>query len=145
MGHDWQDRLPGGTEHVLIVEDEDALRESLCAVLERLGYEVSSASNGVEAEAIAGRTEIDLMMMDVILPAICGLTLAESIAAKQANVRILYMSGYTTEEVLDDHGRAPGLGFLQKPFGVETLATKLRDLLEVPLADPRLTQAAEPH
>ncbi len=131
MGHDWQDRLPGGTEHVLVVEDGDALREGLCAVLERLGYEVSSARDGPEAEAIAGRTEIDLLLMDVILPATCGLTLAESIVEQQADVRILYMSGYTTEEVLDDHGRSPGLGFLQKPFDVETLATKLRNLLEL--------------
>ncbi|RMH11347.1 MAG: response regulator [Gemmatimonadetes bacterium] len=123
--------LPRGSERVLVVEDQDALRESLCTVLARLGYHVFQAKNPYHAEAIAIEAQVDVLLMDVILPSVCGITLAEQIARHRPNVKILYMSGYTTEEVMQDHGEhPPGMDFLQKPFDVRTLATRLRELLD---------------
>lgn len=136
-------QLPAGTERVLVVEDQDALRESLSVVLDRLGYDVYQASTEKEAKFVAGAVEIDLLITDVVIPSTCGVTVAGIVTDYRPDVPILYMSGYTTDEVLREHGEhPPGLDFLQKPFEIEDLVKKVRELLDGPVAPSPLTASA---
>jgi len=124
--------LPPGRETILLVEDEDGVRSLTRAILERSGYEVLEASNGVEALRLAAsRAEgIDLLLTDVVMPEMDGRSLARRLAASRSETRILYMSGYI-DQVLEDQGRGPGGAFLQKPFLADILLSKVRETLEL--------------
>jgi two-component system cell cycle sensor histidine kinase/response regulator CckA len=121
-----------GSETVLLVEDDLALRELLLSLLVRLGYKVLEASNGAQATKIARQLgdEIDLLLTDVVMPGINGPKLADELVRLQPSLKVLYMSGYP------EHGRDTGqisvLGkpMLQKPFKQIELAQKLREILE---------------
>ena len=121
-----------GDETVLIVEDEPSVRGLACAALLAQGYNVLDASGGVEALEICAKhpNSIDLVITDLVMPAMSGRQLAGNIARLRPNSKILYMSGYT-DDVAVRHGLVgPSFEFLQKPFTRTTLAQKVRNVLD---------------
>ncbi|HLG55929.1 MAG TPA: PAS domain S-box protein [Vicinamibacterales bacterium] len=126
--------LSAGTETILLVEDEPAVREMTQAALQRRGYTVLPASSGAEALEIArdnpGR--IDLVLTDVVMPGMSGPQLVERLRAEHPVLAAVFMSGYTSDAVLR-HGIETGeADFLQKPFSTAALAAKLRQVLDRP-------------
>jgi CheY-like chemotaxis protein len=121
-----------GCETVLLVEDEESVRELIREALEARGYNVCSARNGNEALAIATRQElqIDLMITDVVMPGMGGRELATRIATIRPGTRILYLSGYTEDAIVHHGVLELGTAFLQKPFTLDALASKVREVLE---------------
>ena len=121
-----------GGETLLVVEDQDALREVLVESLESFGYTVLSADGGESAIAAAAAHPgpIDLLLTDVVMPGTGGRALAARLLADRPGIRVLYMSGYTSD-VLGRHGVLDqGLELIEKPFTTDQLACKLRELLE---------------
>jgi two-component system cell cycle sensor histidine kinase/response regulator CckA len=123
--------LPTGTETVLLVEDEDGVRELLQEILTEQGYRVLAASRGSEALGISDSTheEIPLLVTDVVMPKMSGRELAHRLRLSRPALRVLYLSGYT-EEAIAQHGIIePDAAFLQKPFTRADLARKIREVL----------------
>jgi len=127
-----------GTETILIVEDDASLREYAATVLKDLGYQVYQAADGDEAVATgqAQRDRIDLLITDVVMPKMGGRDLAEVLAPLAPRMRVLYVSGYTEDAIVQHGVLEPGLAFLAKPFGPEQLGAKVREVLATP-ARPR--------
>jgi two-component system, cell cycle sensor histidine kinase and response regulator CckA len=127
-----------GSETVLLVEDEDAVRESEREYLEQHGYTVLAAANGpaaLELAASCGR-EIQLLVSDVVMPKMSGSELGEQLVARRPGLKVLYVSGYAENTVLQ-HGLADlGSRFLQKPFTLKALAAKIREVLDTPKPAP---------
>jgi signal transduction histidine kinase/CheY-like chemotaxis protein len=121
-----------GMETILLVEDEDAVRDLARDILADCGYTVLEAPHGAEAlkisEQYAGK--IDLMLTDVVMPEMNGRELAERLAAQRPETKVLYMSGYTDHAVVHHGVLAPQTEFLQKPFTEAVLARKLREILD---------------
>ncbi len=129
--------IPRGSETILVVDDDHAIRDSVCKILESLGYKTLQAESPADAVRIAKLTTIDLLLVDVILPMMSGLELAHAVSAIRPSTRVLYMSGFTTDEILGDtKGRHNLMGFLDKPFTAEELGGKVRDLLDTEFPDP---------
>ena len=123
---------PRGSETVLLVEDEPAVREMTQAALQRHGYTVLPAASGAEALQIARANQgaIDVVLTDVVMPGMSGPQLVERLREDQPRLAALFMSGYTSDAVLR-HGIETGeADFLQKPFSASALATKLRQVLD---------------
>jgi PAS domain S-box-containing protein len=120
-----------GNETILIVEDEEALRQSMGQFLTGLGYTVLAAESGQHALAIAHhyREPIHLMISDVVMPRMSGRELSQSLAGFRPHMKTVFMSGYI-DDAVERHGlQTQGVAFLQKPFSLAVLARKLRDLL----------------
>ncbi len=123
--------LPGGTETVLIVEDEGMLRNLCVQILEQLGYRVLQARNGTEAIAeVQGYDDrIDLLLTDVVMPGMNGSELATHLVLHNPEMKVLFTSGYT-EDVISYHGvLAEGVSFIGKPYTTSSLARKVREVL----------------
>ncbi|MFZ5450543.1 MAG: PAS domain S-box protein [Thermodesulfobacteriota bacterium] len=124
--------LPYGTETILVVEDEDALRALICKALKKFGYRTLEARHGGEALLICEEAteRIQLMLVDVVLPQMSGPQIAARLAHLQPGMKVLFMSGYT-ENAITHHGvldqRVP---FLQKPFKPVTMVRKVREVLD---------------
>jgi CheY-like chemotaxis protein len=120
---------PGGTETILVVEDDAPVRRLTCTVLTGLGYDVIEAQNGAEAVRLAKDSEtIHLLVTDVIMPGMSGREVSEHLATLHPRIKILYVSGYTAD-VIGYHGVLDtGIHFLQKPFTVLALANKVREV-----------------
>ena len=125
-------KLPGGTETILLVEDEESLRTMACVFLESKGYTILEAENGQKAVEIARqhKGQIHLLLTDVIMPGMSGRELAESLAASRAGIKLLYMSGYTGELVTQHGILNPGLQLLEKPFTRDSLLSRVRAVLD---------------
>jgi two-component system, cell cycle sensor histidine kinase and response regulator CckA len=123
---------PRGSERILVVEDEEALRKLTCEVLRSLGYEVIEASNGRDALDNAQREggRIDLLLTDVVMPGLNGRELAEKLGADHGSLKVLYMSGYTDDVVLRQGVLTEGTAFIQKPFAPDVLARRVRAVLD---------------
>jgi PAS domain S-box-containing protein len=121
-----------GTERVLLVEDDDSVRELAREILEMNGYRVVEASNGVEALKVfdADTEGIDLMVTDLVMPEMGGRDLAKNVAPRAPELKVLYLSGYTDSVVLRQGMLDPGSFFLQKPFTPAELARKVREALD---------------
>ena len=121
-----------GSETILIVEDDDGLRKFAQEVLQQHGYKVLDAENGEDAlmvsQAHAG--QIDLMITDVVMPRMGGKETAKRLQAFYPRMKVIYMSGYTDNAIVKYGVLAPGLNFLQKPFTPESLARKVREMLD---------------
>ncbi|MGH9943980.1 MAG: PAS domain S-box protein [Pyrinomonadaceae bacterium] len=122
----------GGHETILVAEDEAPLRALAQDVLEGLGYRVILAADGAEAvETFAGRPgEIDLVMLDVVMPRMGGREAYEQITRLRPDVPTLFMTGYSTEMVQGRFIREARVPLLQKPYGLEDLAGKVRETLD---------------
>jgi PAS domain S-box-containing protein len=125
----------GGTETVLLVEDEEPVLKLGQAILADLGYTVLAANTPGEALRLARNNTgaIDLLITDVVMPGMNGRELAERITSMQPGIRCLYMSGYTADVIADRGVLDEGLRFIQKPFSVDDLARKVREALGVDL------------
>lgn len=123
---------PAGSETVLIVEDEDPIRRLARRMLERIGYQVLEASSGDEALSISDGYPgpIQLLLTDMTMPKMNGRELAVEMVARRPDLRVVYMSGYTEEDVMRRGGERPGGGFVHKPFSVEGLTRAVRDALD---------------
>jgi CheY-like chemotaxis protein len=133
---------PRGTESVLLVEDEASVRTATRRMLERLGYRVLEATDGAAAlrraaEAEARGERIDLVLTDVVMPEQGGRALGERLAAHWPGLRVLYMSGYTDDEIIRRGLVVPGASFLEKPFTLQRLAEVVRRTLHQPGPAPR--------
>jgi PAS domain S-box-containing protein len=120
-----------GCETILLVEDEDVVRDLTRRVLERQGYTVLACADGIEAIALAERDDrlIDLLLTDVVMPGLRGYEVARQVAASRPGIKVLYMSGYA-EEALVGGPALPGSALIQKPFAVDALARRVRETLE---------------
>jgi PAS domain S-box-containing protein len=128
--------VPHGTETILLVEDEDAVRELAKTVLESQGYAVVEAMSAEEAEKLASGErgkKIDLLLTDVVMPAMSGRELARRISAQAPRTRVLFMSGYTDNVIAQGGVLEAGVSFLQKPFSPRALAAKVREVLDTPM------------
>jgi signal transduction histidine kinase/ActR/RegA family two-component response regulator len=124
--------LPGGSEIVLLVEDEDAVRSLVRGVLHARGYAVLDASNAAEAVRISNDFvgPIHVLLTDVVMPDVNGRELADQLKQTRPEMRLLYMSGYTEDQVVHHGVMTSDVGFLQKPFTPERLLRKLRETLD---------------
>ncbi|HVQ93948.1 MAG TPA: ATP-binding protein [Mycobacteriales bacterium] len=127
-------RRPPGRQTVLVVEDEEAIREVTRRILTRNGYEVLTAATGAAAVELAERTDRDihLLLTDVIMPAMLGREVAERVRAHRPHVQVLFMSGYahpvlTSQGILD-----PGVVLVDKPFSEAGLITRIQEQFEPP-------------
>jgi signal transduction histidine kinase len=125
-------RLPGGTETLLLVEDEAAVRSSARRLLERNGYTVLEARHGADALRLAESAErpIDLVLTDLVMPEMGGRELVERLRAHRPGLKVLYMSGYTEKDIAVNGVMPPHTGFVEKPFTVEQLTRRLREVLD---------------
>ena len=126
---------PRGTETILLVEDEDAVRQVVRLSLTMLGYNVLAAPSSRAALELAASypAPIHLLLTDVVMPESGGRALAEALNQVRPQTKVLYMSGYTDDAVVQHGVEAATVAFLQKPFTPQHLARKVRDLLDTPL------------
>jgi len=128
-----------GSETILLVEDDEAVRLLVRIKLERAGYKMLEAGNPKEAMRLAGESPgpIDLLLSGVIMPESEGAPLFNRLVALRPNLRVLYMSGYADEAVLHQGILVESTPFLQKPFTSLALFRKVRDVLDGPLPPSR--------
>ncbi len=124
--------LPGGTETVLVVEDEGLLRNLCVQILEHLGYRVLQARNGTEAIAeVRGYGDrIDLLLTDVVMPGMNGSEVATQLVLHHPEMKVLFMSGYTDDTITRRGVLDEGLSFIGKPYTPSALARKVREVLD---------------
>jgi CheY-like chemotaxis protein len=124
--------LEDGTETVLVVEDEHAVRELTRRFLELRGYRVLEAGNGPEALRISRghNGTIHIMVTDVVMPKMSGREVALQLASERPQMKVLYMSGHTEESIVDHGVLRQGVEFLQKPFSQKELVRRVRNILD---------------
>jgi signal transduction histidine kinase/ActR/RegA family two-component response regulator len=125
-----------GTETVLLVEDEDVVREMATEILRDSGYHVLEAKHGPEAIMLERQYsgEIHLMLTDVVMPQMSGRELAEQLTPLRRDMKVLYMSGYTDDAIVHHGVLEEGTAFIGKPFTPNALARKVREVLDVAVA-----------
>lgn len=125
--------LMRGTETILLAEDEPELREMISLGLQSQGYNVISASTGVEALSLYERTKrpIDLLLTDMVMPGgILGNELAERMRSENPKIKVIFTSGYSPGMAGKDLSLIEGRNFLPKPFSVGKLARMIRDVMD---------------
>jgi two-component system cell cycle sensor histidine kinase/response regulator CckA len=125
-------RLARGSETILLVEDDEMVRTLVRETLQREGYKILDAPGPLEAKKISEqfKATIQLMITDVVMPKVSGRELAEQLTRRRPDMKVLYMSGYTDNAVLNSGILQKEVAFLQKPFTPGTLTEKVRDVLE---------------
>ena len=120
-----------GSETILLVEDEDVVRDLTRRVLERQGYTVLACADGMTAVALAELNDrpIDLLLTDVVMPGMRGYDVAKKVAGTRPEIKILYMSGYAEEALVGQPAFAAN-ALIEKPFAVDALALRVREALE---------------
>jgi len=121
----------GGTETVLLVEDEDSVRQLVRDTLAAKGYRVVEAENGEAGMAAAARHEgkINLVITDVVMPGMGGRELVKQLVQTRPGTKVLYLSGYTEDAIINEGTIERGAAFLQKPFTLQNLSRKVREVL----------------
>jgi PAS domain S-box-containing protein len=124
--------LPRGSETVLLVEDEEEVRKLAAQILQRQGYKVLEAPQGGDALLICEQhqTPVHLMLTDVVMPGMSGHQLAERLKSLQPEMKVLYMSGYTDNTIIQHGVLVEGVNYISKPFTVDALARKVREVLD---------------
>jgi nitrogen-specific signal transduction histidine kinase len=124
----------GGSETILLAEDEETVRSLVVAALEQEGYTVIAAPNGAEALRLFEERQgsVDLLVTDVVMPQMSGRQLHAEMTARQAAPKVLFVSGYAHELVTAQLVTGPRVAFLQKPFTLEALSRTVRALLDAP-------------
>jgi len=127
-----------GVETVLVIEDQPEVRRLIERTLSRRGYAVVAAADGAEALAVAHAHSgpLHVLLTDVVLPGASGREIARQLIAERAQLRVVYMSGYTDDTIVHHGVLEPGLAFIQKPFTGEALLRKLREVMDAPLPPP---------
>lgn len=122
----------GGSETVLVVEDEEAVRSLACRVLGQQGYKILEARNGVEALGMleSGGADVDLVLTDVVMPEMSGPELIRRLSGSHPGLPYMYMSAYSEGDKLQPGIRQSGAAFLQKPFSAESLVIRIREALD---------------
>ncbi len=125
-----------GAETLLVVEDEEAIRRVIGLALRLHGYTVFEAADGSQAIALCERGDppFHLLITDVVMPLMSGPELAQRVARICPDLRVLFISGYTDRALIHQGSRPSGSAFLQKPFTPETLARRVREILDEPQA-----------
>ncbi len=123
---------PRGKETILFAEDEESVREIVSSFLESKGYQVLTAADGVAARQIAEshKGEIDLLLTDVVMPKKGGYELAEDLRRTLPHLKVLFISGYTGDFVVRNAIVESGAAFVQKPFSMQSLAKKVREVID---------------
>jgi DNA-binding NtrC family response regulator len=121
-----------GRETILIVEDDPAVRGLVEEALRLKGYDVLIARHGIEALLTGAKHlgPIHLLLTDVVMPQMSGPEVAEQLAIVRPSMKVMYMSGYPDHPVFSKGGVKEGTTFLQKPFTVEALTQKVREVLD---------------
>ena len=121
-----------GTETVLLVEDEEVVREMATEILRDAGYHVLEAKHGPEALILGRRHSgaIHLMLTDVVMPQMSGRDLAEQLTPLRRDMKVLYMSGYTDDAIVHHGVLDEGTAFIGKPFTPSALTRKVREILD---------------
>jgi PAS domain S-box-containing protein len=135
----------GGSESILVVEDEEMVRSLACRGLRSLGYTLLEAANGTQALRCLSQLKqpVQLVISDVVMPEMGGRDLGQRLALLHPELPVLYTSGYTGEDVVRRGLLDAGVPFLQKPFTTETLARKVREMLDQPpQKNPRSSRKA---
>ena len=126
--------IPRGKETILVIEDEDALRKMAVLILRELGYRVLEASDGEAVlrlvENKAPGEQVDLLLMDVVMPKVDAKMLWERLKREQPALKVLFMSGYTDDAVIQHGILKKEVEFIQKPFGPLALSFKVREVLD---------------
>jgi signal transduction histidine kinase/ActR/RegA family two-component response regulator len=124
--------IRGGTETILLVEDEFLVRRMVANILQGYGYNVLQASDGVQAVEIwkKHKQEIKLLLTDLVMPAMNGRELAEILCAADPSLKVIYTSGYSPEAAGKDFKLEPGFNFLPKPYNPQKLAMLVRTFLD---------------
>ena len=123
--------LPAAGETIMVVEDEEKLRMFICSALTKSGYMVLSAGSPLEAQAIEKQHKglIHLMLTDVVMPEMNGKVLSEIFAPSRPEMKVLFMSGYTENVIAERGVLKEGINFIQKPFAINELRSKLGAIL----------------
>jgi CheY-like chemotaxis protein len=127
------EEIPRGSETILAVEDEEKVRKLAVQILKSQGYTVLEASHGEEAMKVAkehGGDGIHLLLTDVVMPGMSGSELAKSLGLLLPKMKVLYMSGYTDNAIVHHGVLEEGVNYIQKPFTVDALARKVREVLD---------------
>jgi len=126
--------LPRGSETILLVEDEAGVRTLAKTILQIQGYTVLDAAQGKDAFLLSGQHEglIHLMVTDMVMPEMSGREVADRLKPLRPNMKVLFMSGFTDKALVHNGELDPGIAFLQKPFTPQTLARKVREVLDSP-------------
>jgi DNA-binding NtrC family response regulator len=121
-----------GTGTILVVDDEEPLRNVVIQMLRMRGYEVLEAPDGPSALALFDQQppRVDLVISDVVMPKMSGPDFVKQLLEQQPSIRVLYMSGYTNLASVHEGVLASEMAFLQKPFTVEELISKVREVLD---------------
>jgi two-component system, cell cycle sensor histidine kinase and response regulator CckA len=141
----------GGTETIIVVEDEDAVRILAKRILRAAGYTVLAAASGGEALVAceSHKGDIHLVLTDVVMPLMGGQALVQRLAKVRPKIKILYMSGYTNDAIVHHGVLDPGTHFIGKPFSAAKLTTKVREVLDSggneTSAEPPTNVAARDH
>ncbi len=126
-----EEHVRGGTETILLAEDEEAIRSFIERGLKELGYDVLVARDGEEAVGIfRQRKEIVLAVLDVVMPRKGGKVAFEEMQRENPRLKVIFMSGYSADAIHESFVLIPGTPFLQKPFGPTILARKIREVLD---------------
>lgn len=125
------DAALGGSETILLVEDEESVRQLVRDTLAAKGYHVIEADNGEAglAAAAAHKGKIDLVITDVVMPGLGGREMVKQLAATRSGTKVLYLSGYTEDAIVSGGSAEKGTAFLQKPFTLQILSRKVREVL----------------
>jgi CheY-like chemotaxis protein len=120
----------GGTETVLLVEDEESVRQLVRETLEAKGYKVLEAEHGEAALGVVSEHHgpIDILITDVVMPGMSGRELAKQLCASDPAMKVLFLSGYTEDAIVHQGVLEPGTAFLQKPFTLQMLSRKVREI-----------------
>ena len=126
-------QIQGGTETILIVDDQETVWDFLIEALQKLGYSVLLAENGLDAVEIYENNpgQIDLVLLDMIMPKQGGHTTFHKLKEIDPNVSVLLSSGFVSMEDVDDLLKSGAAGFLPKPHRIRDMAAKIRSILDV--------------
>jgi two-component system cell cycle sensor histidine kinase/response regulator CckA len=125
------DATSGGTETILLVEDEESVRQLVRETLSAKGYKMLEAESGESglAQAASHNGKIHLVITDVVMPGMSGRELVQKLAQTRPEAKVLYLSGYTEDAIISDGSIESGTAFLQKPFSLQNLSQKVREIL----------------